>query len=106
MEKSAVLTGLNDSIGDGVARFTGRAFLLSVGNECRDYIKAIPYGSIVRLIGVDLRPMMNVSIHNIAKMEPNPAFPGFPIVEDEKVYEEHPTILLDNPEYHIVWVEK
>lgn len=106
IEKSSVLTSLSDGVADGVARFTGRAFFLTAGNECKNYIKAIPTGATVRLIGVDLRPMLNVSISNVMKMEPNPAFPGFPILDDESVYEEHPTILIDNPEYHIVWVEQ
>jgi hypothetical protein len=105
MEKSSILTSAHDAVGDGVARFTGWAFMVATGNECKDYIKAIPVGTRVKLIGVDLMPTINTSINNIPKIAPNPDFPGFAIVEDESVYQDHPTILVDNPDYHIAMRE-
>jgi hypothetical protein len=107
-EMSTVLVSLNDDVADGVGEFTGYGFFLSAGNECKDYIQKIPRGTKVRLIGLDLRPMIDASVSNVVKMMPNPDFPGFIIEQGkdgEKVFKEHPTILIDAPDYHIVWTQ-
>lgn len=89
---------------------TGYAFVIETGHESADWVKALKRGTRVKLHEVDLRTSIDISNTNVPHIVRNQAFPGFSLIDPtdkdfEKKYMEHPTILLRNPDYHIIAVQ-
>jgi hypothetical protein len=86
---------------------TGWGYVVAVGDQAADWVKAMPKNALVRLEGVSLVPTIDVSNTSVPKIVPNPEFPAFVFGDPDDPtfdpdYAEHPTILLRNPSYHIV----
>lgn len=89
---------------------TGYAFVIEAGHEAADWVKALKRGTRVKLHDVDLRTSIDISNTNVPHIIPNSAFPGFSLIDPtdrdfEEKYKTHPTILLRNPDYHIIAVQ-